>query len=64
MIVTGDKTQIDLPPNQESGLEDALERLQDVKGIAAVELEKGDIVRHKLVQNIVSAYERSQGRGL
>jgi phosphate starvation-inducible PhoH-like protein len=64
MIITGDKTQIDLPPNQESGLEDALERLKGLKGIAAVELERGDIVRHKLVQNIVDAYERSKGRGL
>jgi len=64
MIITGDKTQIDLPPNQESGLEDALGRLRDMKGIAAVELERGDIVRHKLVQNIVDAYERSKGRGL
>ncbi len=58
MIVTGDTTQVDLPPNQESGLIDALEKLQGIKGIAEVELERGDIVRHRLVQNIVNAYER------
>jgi phosphate starvation-inducible PhoH-like protein len=63
MIITGDTTQIDLPPNQESGLEDALHKLRGVKGIAEVELERGDIVRHKLVQNIVAAYERKQNRG-
>jgi phosphate starvation-inducible PhoH-like protein len=58
MIVTGDTTQVDLPANQESGLVDALEKLEGIKGIAEVELERGDIVRHRLVQNIVIAYER------
>jgi phosphate starvation-inducible PhoH-like protein len=58
MIVTGDATQIDLPHNVESGLIDAVEKLRDVKGIAMVELERGDIVRHRLVQNIVNAYEK------
>jgi phosphate starvation-inducible PhoH-like protein len=58
MIVTGDTTQVDLPPNQQSGLVDALEKLRDIEGIATVELERGDIVRHRLVQNIVDAYER------
>src|SRR5205085_6301493 len=62
MIVTGDVTQIDLPPNQKSGLIDALEKLKGIKGIATVELEKSDIVRHKLVQNIVNAYERVDDR--
>lgn len=57
MIVTGDMTQIDLPSSQKSGLKDALEVLQDVKGIARVEFNKKDIVRHKLVQRIVEAYE-------
>jgi len=58
MIITGDTSQVDLPPNQESGLVDALDRLRGVKGIAAVELERGDIVRHRLVQNIVDAYNK------
>ena len=60
MIVTGDATQIDLPPNQKSGLIDALEKLRGIKGIATVELERSDIVRHRLVQNIVNAYEREK----
>ncbi|HEY7115991.1 MAG TPA: PhoH family protein [Tepidisphaeraceae bacterium] len=58
MIVTGDTSQVDLPPNQKSGLDDALEKLRGIKGIASVVLERGDIVRHRLVQNIVNAYER------
>jgi phosphate starvation-inducible PhoH-like protein len=60
MIITGDTTQVDLPPNQESGLIDALEKLEGIKNIAVVELERGDIVRHRLVQDIVEAYESRQ----
>jgi phosphate starvation-inducible PhoH-like protein len=59
MIVTGDTTQIDLPEDTRSGLVDAAEKLRGVNGIGLVELERGDIVRHRLVQNIVDAYERS-----
>ena len=58
MIVTGDMTQIDLPYQQKSGLIDALEVLKNVKGIAKVEFDVKDIVRHKLVQRIVEAYEK------
>src|SRR4051812_5244268 len=58
MIVTGDVTQIDLPRDVPSGLIDAMEKLRGIKGIATIELERGDIVRHRLVQNIVNAYER------
>jgi phosphate starvation-inducible PhoH-like protein len=58
MIVTGDMTQIDLPYAQISGLIDALEVLKNVKGIAKVEFDVKDIVRHKLVQRIVEAYEK------
>ncbi len=58
MIVTGDISQVDLPEEQKSGLVDALEKLRGIKGIGIVELERGDIVRHRLVQNIVNAYER------
>jgi phosphate starvation-inducible PhoH-like protein len=63
MIVTGDTTQIDLPPDVDSGLVDAMNKLKGIKGIAMVELERGDIVRHRLVQNIVNAYERTENHG-
>lgn len=62
MIVTGDMTQIDLPPSQMSGLKHALHLLKKVKGIGFVEFNKGDIVRHKLVQRIVEAYEKEDKR--
>ena len=58
MIVTGDMTQIDLPSSQTSGLIQALRILKGVKGISFVELNKKDIVRHKLVTRIVEAYEK------
>ncbi len=58
MIVTGDLTQIDLPASQKSGLRDAIERLRDIKGIAIVEFNQKDIVRHPLVKHIVSAYAK------
>ncbi len=58
MIVTGDMTQIDLPTSQTSGLIQAIRILKGVKGISFIELNKKDIVRHKLVTRIVEAYER------
>ena len=58
MIVTGDRTQIDLPPSQRSGLIEAMRILRDVPGIAFIEMNKKDIVRHKLVTRIVEAYEK------
>lgn len=58
MIVTGDITQIDLPISQKSGLIDALSVLKGVKGIARIDFDTSDIVRHKLVQRIVEAYEK------
>ena len=60
MIVTGDITQIDLPANVTSGLIQAIRILRNVKGIAKIEFDKKDIVRHKLVQRIVEAYEKHQ----
>lgn len=57
MIVTGDLTQIDLPAAATSGLTQSLRVLRDVKGIGKVEFDVRDIVRHKLVQHIVEAYE-------
>ena len=58
MIVTGDVTQIDLPPSTTSGLIQAMRVLKDVKGIGRVQFDKKDIVRHKLVQRIVEAYDQ------
>lgn len=58
MIVTGDMTQIDLPPTQQSGLRHALQILKDIKGVGYIEFQKSDIVRHKLVQKIVEAYDK------
>lgn len=60
MIVTGDMTQIDLPASQKSGLKDALEVLKNIKGIEKIEFDQQDIVRHKLVQRIVEAYEKRE----
>jgi phosphate starvation-inducible PhoH-like protein len=62
MIITGDITQIDLPPSQPSGLKHALRVLNGVEGIGYVEFNKTDIVRHKLVQRIVDAYEKEDKR--
>ena len=60
MIVTGDRTQIDLPPSQRSGLTEALRILNGVQGIGFVEMNTKDIVRHKLVTRIVQAYENDE----
>ena len=62
MIITGDVTQIDLPPSQLSGLKHALRVLDGVEGIARIDFDKKDIVRHKLVQRIVDAYEKDDER--
>ena len=59
IVVSGDTTQIDLPPHTKSGLIDALSRLRDIEGFAKVHLSTEDIVRHRLVQDIVRAYEES-----
>lgn len=58
MIITGDMTQIDLPSHTQSGLVHALRILEGVKGISFIHMDKGDIVRHKLVTRIVEAYEK------
>ncbi len=57
MIITGDMTQVDLPREHQSGLREAIRILKGVEGISFVELNKKDIVRHKLVTRIVNAYE-------
>ena len=59
VVVTGDVTQIDLPDKVRSGLIDALHVLRDVEGIAQVRLTEKDVVRHRLVQQIVKAYEKA-----
>ena len=56
MVITGDTSQIDLPAGETSGLIDAVRRLHRIHGIAFVTLDKADIVRHRLVQQIVEAY--------
>jgi phosphate starvation-inducible PhoH-like protein len=58
MIITGDITQIDLERGQKSGMIEAIEILRRIKGIGCVELGQRDIVRHRLVQNIVQAYKK------
>ncbi|HEY9803940.1 MAG TPA: PhoH family protein [Leptolyngbyaceae cyanobacterium] len=58
MVITGDTTQTDLPMNQQSGLTVALQVLKNVEGIAVCEFTQKDVVRHPLVQRIVSAYEQ------
>jgi phosphate starvation-inducible PhoH-like protein len=62
IVASGDTTQIDLPEHSKSGLVDALERLQDIEGVACVKLGRGDIVRHPLVQKIVNAYEHGPSK--
>ncbi len=57
-IITGDLTQVDLPRNQKSGLEKAVRILQNVDGIAHIELDEDDVVRHRLVKAILRAYDK------
>jgi phosphate starvation-inducible protein PhoH and related proteins len=57
-VITGDITQIDLPKHQKSGLTEAKQVLQDIRGIAFTYFQSGDVVRHPLVQRIVDAYEK------
>ena len=63
MIVTGDPTQIDLPPGQKSGLVEAMRILDGVEGIARIIFKEQDVVRHDLVRRIVTAYERDGRAG-
>ncbi|MEG2672748.1 MAG: PhoH family protein [Ruthenibacterium sp.] len=59
VVVTGDITQIDLPGNARSGLVDALQVLADIEGIAMVHFTEKDVVRHRLVQEIIKAYDKA-----
>ncbi len=58
-IITGDPTQVDLPKNQRSGLEKANRILQNIEGIATIQLDEEDVVRHKLVKQILKAYDKA-----
>ena len=60
MIITGDITQIDLETGQKSGMVEAIRTLRRIKGISCVKLTQTDIVRHRLVQNIVQAYRKKE----
>jgi phosphate starvation-inducible PhoH-like protein len=62
MVITGDPTQVDLPPGQKSGLSEALDVLRGVPGIAVARFEERDVVRHPLVARIVAAYGRADER--
>lgn len=59
MIITGDSSQVDLPGNQRSGLKEATAILKGVSGIGFIELSEKDVIRHKLVKDIIEAYHRS-----
>lgn len=59
MIINGDLSQIDLQRNQQSGLQKAISILKGIKGIAVVELDTSDVVRHALVREIIKAYEKA-----
>lgn len=61
-IITGDKTQIDLPRNQKSGLASATYLLKDIQGIGYIQLTQGDVIRHKLVRKILEAYEKGHNK--
>ncbi|MFV0442598.1 MAG: PhoH family protein [Planctomycetaceae bacterium] len=63
IVVTGDVTQTDLPQHVQSGLSDAAERLVDIEGVSVVDLTGRDIVRHRLVREIVRAYDEEGQRG-
>ena len=59
MVVTGDPSQVDLPPGQTSGLADAVRLLEGVEGVAHVKFSSADVIRHELVARIVEAYDRA-----
>ena len=61
-VITGDETQIDLPPHKHSGLLEAHRALKNTEGIAIVEFTRRDVVRHPLVQRIIAAYEDHRGK--
>ena len=63
MVITGDVTHIDLPDGRKSGLKDVMSVLKHIDDIAQVHFNEKDVVRHRLVQNIIKAYEEREGKG-
>jgi phosphate starvation-inducible PhoH-like protein len=61
-VITGDETQVDLPPHKSSGLAEAHRALKHTEGIAIIEFSRRDVVRHPLVQRIISAYEEHRSK--
>lgn len=61
-IITGDLSQIDLPKNQQSGLEKTVQMLKHIKGIGVVELDREDVVRHRLVKDIIEAFDKEAAK--
>lgn len=59
-IITGDATQIDLPRNQRSGLGEAMRILKNIEGIEFIHLNQQDVIRHRLVKNIINAYDKEE----
>jgi phosphate starvation-inducible PhoH-like protein len=62
MIVTGDPTQVDLPPGQTSGLAEATRLLKNVEGVGLIAFTAADVIRHELVARIVDAYDKAPRR--
>ena len=63
MVITGDITQIDLPEKRKSGLIEAMKVLRNVEDIATIRFSEKDVVRHKIVQDIIKAYEAYHKEG-
>ena len=63
-VITGDLTQVDLPRNQQSGLLQATQILKDVKGIDIIQLDNSDVIRHRLVTDIIRAYDKVKSEEL
>jgi phosphate starvation-inducible PhoH-like protein len=61
-VITGDRTQVDLPSGKASGMMDAMQILKDIEGIRFCEFTDRDVVRHPLVQEVVRAYDVAQAR--
>ena len=60
MVINGDITQIDLPDGKRSGIKDAVKILKNIEGIGTVRFTERDVVRHRLVQDIIKAYEKHE----
>jgi len=62
LIINGDQSQIDLPRNQTSGLNNSVEILKNVKGLSIIKLNVKDVVRHQIVKDIVDAYDKANSK--